>query len=545
MLSSDRCVYYQWSTGTGKTVAAIGAIQGRDYELCLMVVKPNNLIETQRKLLKHADLPSIVYHGTPQQRKRFVVEIDDLIDAKMRPIVILNAEKFREDTELFIELVEDRDLLVIFDEMPTKYGNRATQLYRKTSEVFYTSYSVPSNGKMRGKKVFYPHKSKDRPRKVFYIAMSATPIVSSPENVFNCVRMMDSSIFGSINDWNNNFVGPRDRFGNIRYYRNLDLMRQMVLPITHQADKKNDPFIAAQFPEKLPAETIFCDLDSKTAKLYDTLQQEYRNIGKVSILTFREILAAIGAFQMLCSNPRSILKSAEIREEYELDLIEFEQWMNDENIPKIERKALRKAFDQKYKEGSAVALKLRRLVNDDSKFTDEDAKGNCIVSKMTTLKDLIDEHEGKCIVFTSMHETLQPLISEWFDRWNITHVCYPDGGQSAIDMWRNNPDIKVFLSTDAGADSIDLPESDLTIHYDLPWTWASVIQRENRQDRIDSRMDTIRTITLAVPATVEDRKAEIIDKKRAYHEAVYGDQPSDEEEDITEDDYMYILTGER
>jgi SNF2 family DNA or RNA helicase len=375
--------------------------------------------------------------------------------------------------------------------------------------------------------------------------MSATPIVSSPENVFNCYRFMDSSIFGSINDWNNQFAGPRDRFGNIKYYRNLDVMRQKVMPVTHQADKKTDPDIAAQFPVSMPPETIFCDLDPKTAVLYDILQQEYRNIGKLSILSFNEVLAAIGTFQMLCSNPRSVLKSAQLREEYERTLDELEDWMVDEGLTPREKGLVRREFEKTYKEGSEVALKLRNLVGDDSKFTDEDGKGNCIVSKMLTLRELIDEHDGKCIVFTSMHYTLQPLISQWLTKWDISHVCYPFSGQEGIDAWRDDPNIKVFLSTDAGADSIDLPESDLTIHYDLPWTYAAVTQRENRQHRIDSTMDTVRTITLAVPGTVEDRKAEIIEKKRTYHETLYGGPTIEDHLEPSEADYLFVLTGER
>jgi hypothetical protein len=135
-LESDRCTYYQWSTGTGKTVAAVGAIQGREYDLCLFVVEPNNLIEAQRKLLKHADIESIVYNGTPKQRERFILDINEKIEAGERPIVIMNAEKFRVDIALFVELVEDRDLLVIFDEMPK---NLATDL--ATSNTTATSMS--------------------------------------------------------------------------------------------------------------------------------------------------------------------------------------------------------------------------------------------------------------------------------------------------------------------------------------------------------------------------------------------------------------------
>jgi hypothetical protein len=389
MKATDRCVYYQWSTGTGKTLAAEGTIllkqkegYGPDktegFDLCLYVVKPNNLVNSQRKLRDHTGIEGTILSGTPKKREEIFARIANAMTNGEQPILIFNAEKFREDTELFKILVEDHKLLVLIDEIPTKYANRKTALYKATAEVLYTSSIKPSTGKSKGKDIFYPRVGFDRPSEVYFAAMSATPIQNSPEDFFNTIRLMDASVFGSINDFNNLFVGGRDRWNNITNWRNLDLMGAMASHIVHQVDKHSDPEISAQFPTKLPPETVYCDLDPATARLYSLLQKEYENLGVASILDYDEILAAIGTFQMLCSNPRSVLISAQHREVYEAKLAAFiDTGASDEEI---------KEFEKKNADGSLVALKLRNMVDNDAKFTDRDAKGECIVSKMIELR---------------------------------------------------------------------------------------------------------------------------------------------------------------
>ena len=524
MTTCDQAVYYRWSTGTGKSLAIEGTILYRDFDLCFYVVKPNNLYDSLTKLKSHTHLDGRILSGTPARRDQILAEIDIAIENGEQPILIFNAEKFREDKEILKILVEGRRLLIIFDEMPTKYSNRATGLYRSTAEVLYTSYNTPQFGKNRGRKIFYPKKGQERAAEMFSVATSATPIIKSPEGFYNSVRLMHPGFLPSITDFNNLYVAARDDWGNIIAWRNLDHLAELAAPIIHQADKEKDERIRIQFPPKMPPETIYCDLDPNSQKLYNILQKEYSNIGLCSILDYTEILSAIGVFQMICSNPRAVLYSALDREES----------IEDDN-PR----------------GSEVALKLRELVGNDALFTDRDRYGKCIVSKMLQLRETIEGHDDKVLVFTSMNETLLPLISEWFSTWEIPHVNFhggltQKGRQSVLEAFREDPEIKVFLSSDAGSTSIDLPQASMVVHYDLPWSWATLKQRE-RHDRIDSIKDTLWNITLAVPGTIESRKAEVIDEKHTYHEAIFGETVIEEPVEVwsAKAGLLYLLTGER
>src|SRR5262249_29514224 len=119
----------------------------------------------------------------------------------------------------------------------------------------------------------------------------------------------------------------------------------------------------------------------------------------------------------------------------------------------------------------------------------------------------------------------------------------PKAKQVIIDEFRTNREIQVFLSTDAGQDSIDLPEASLTIHYNLPWTDATLTQRRNRQDRIDSEQESLEDVTLQYDNTVENRKEEIIKVKRGYHERVFGGKAASDLDSVGLGDYLYVLTG--
>jgi SNF2 family DNA or RNA helicase len=58
--------------------------------------------------------------------------------------------------------------------------------------------------------------------------------------------------------------------------------------------------------------------------------------------------------------------------------------------------------------------------------------------------------------------------------------------QSAIDRFQADPNIKVFLSSDQGSDSINLDAGSSVINYDFPWKYSTLIQRVNRVNRITS-----------------------------------------------------------
>jgi hypothetical protein len=515
----------QHSTGTGKTVTASALNkhheQEGNYDLCIWAVKTHNRINTQRALKRNVGLDSVVVDGTKRKRYLQYAEAAKTIEDGGQAILVINYEKLRDDAEAWKLLVTGRKVLVVWDEMPTKLRNRTIKLYRAACEIFYTS-SVKGKD---DKPIFFPQAGRLRPSELRQIMLSATPIENGPEDWFNCVRLLDPTVYGSVKKFRDTFVARYDYWGNIEQWQKLDMMGAMAAHITHQVDKA-DPDIAALFP-KIREEEIVLDMHEADRKLYNKLTDEYRKLLKKgdSKLDHDEILAAIGVLQMLCNNPRAVLVSASQREEY---LAELE------------------LDDDAKKKGGEVALKLVEMVGDDSKFTDE-IDGEPRNAKLARLQDDLASGE-KTVIFTAYNSTNIPYIKAWLEKWGVGYVVY-DGTkaqmQAAEDSFRDDPNVQVFLSSDRGSDSINLEVASLVINYDLPWKWSTKIQRQNRIHRLTSTHARVRFLTYLTANTVEDRRKEIVDTKFGYHEAVLKGEIAEQSAALRTGDYLYILTGER
>ena len=129
-------------TGTGKTAFIAAAIKwheehGHPFDLALVVVKKNNKIDTQRKLKALGGIDSLVVEGAVKKRDRVYEEVSNGLLDGQKQVLITNYEGFRNDEEVFKWLVEDRDVLGFWDEMPTRLSNRETKVYEAVQKTLW------------------------------------------------------------------------------------------------------------------------------------------------------------------------------------------------------------------------------------------------------------------------------------------------------------------------------------------------------------------------------------------------------------------------
>ena len=473
-----------WSTGTGKSVLACGLVRHHydndNFDICLWVVKTHNKINTQRTMGRLIGLEdnSVVIDGPRDRRVKLYAQAE----AMGKPIVILNYEKFRDDPEDLLRLIEGKKVFVIWDEMPTKLKNRETKLYRAIVALLYKNRNKISL-------------STSRPSELWQVMLSATPIENSPEDFFNCVRLLDASVFGTVKEFHSKFVASFSRWGwrQPDRWKNLDLMGAKAAHITHQVDK-TDEDIAAQFPSVID-EIVYVDMGEGHRKIYDILMGQYQKDMSQN-LDAPNMLSRINIAQMLLNHPESVVFSADRKQEVLESILEG---VADSG-------------------GSELA---RRLV--ESVGRPAFLKAEC--EKLDVLQEILESNDGKCIVFTSMNATLIPLISKALTEWGYDHVVYHGSlnsreKQEAEDRFKSDPNCKVFVSSDAGSDSINLEIASTVVHYDMPWKWSTLVQRQNRAHRITSEHDRVRYYTLMFSNTVEERKRDKILQKEQFHDAV-------------------------
>lgn len=510
----------RWDTGTGKSVLTGMLTKGHlldgDIDLALLVVKKNNRIGTTRKLKQLFDIECRSLHGTGEQRIA-KYEALDLALGEGPQVAITNYEKFREDEPYLKMLIDDRRVVIVWDEMPTKLRTRGTQLYDAVGRSLYKSWHRP----MWHRK---------RPSWLRQYETSAIPIERDPGDHFNCVRLLDPDVFGMTTDeFESEFVAGYNHIsGKPEEWHKLNKLGLITANITHDVSK-DDPEVAQYFP-KVIEEPVLIDWDERDRAVYDILTGRAADLVEEDF-SEDSVLTLINLMQMLCDAPSMLNESSDNWRTYEREL---EAFLEDTGV-----------FTRSpHRRGSEAATKLlrglkRRLT--DSRHT----------KKEQLREDLLENFPGqKTLVFTTYHELLLPKLSAWLTEWGVEHVVYTGTErqrQAAIDAFENDPEVLVFLASDAASDSIDLPAASLVIHYDLPWLWARKVQRQNRAHRVISKHEYVRFRSYVMADSIEERKEELIMQRMGYHYAVFKGVVEERtlSARYTREDFLWMLLGTR
>lgn len=151
--------------------------------------------------------------------------------------------------------------------------------------------------------------------------------------------------------------------------------------------------------------------------------------------------------------------------------------------------------------------------------------------KMARLRALLKEltkerpNDWRAVLFTRRRET-QELIGRTLASEGV-RVGYIRGGQAQQNqraikaLWADPPEINLLVSTDAGAEGVNLQAANVVINYDLPWNPMVVEQRIGRVQRLMSKYKHIIVVNLVVADSVEEKVvARLIAKLQAISETI-------------------------
>ena len=120
-----------------------------------------------------------------------------------------------------------------------------------------------------------------------------------------------------------------------------------------------------------------------------------------------------------------------------------------------------------------------------------------------------EKPDWRLVIFTIRKET-QRIIGEALDKRGIA-VGYIQGGepqanrQTVKSYTETPPTINVIVSTDAGAEGVNLQAGNWVINFDLPWNPMIVEQRIGRVQRLASKFGHVIITNLAVEGSPESR----------------------------------------
>lgn len=477
-----------WDTGTGKShfamrMAALHAEDAangtRRHDLTVLVCEKNKIGEWVEDFSTYTAL-SVRKHYGPNRLKHLErdglpqVLVTTYETAKLDLVKVLRPGKGkrgerREGGPLF-EAIKDLAVTWYFDESGAKFGNSSSDLWKAYNWV------LP---KMR--------KAHPAEHKVFML--TGTPLERDYENVLHQCRLLAPECMPLVKEFEEWFVRSRHPVYGTPRYQPQAIMQQfeaMVAPLLDRR-RKTDPEIVAQFP-KVTERAVHLEMAPDQQALYEMLEGLQPEDQETPVPGLWTLL------RMAAGHPASIAEAA--------------------------------------KHGtSALAKMLVEEMGEDYFTSVSSAKSKDLLER---LEGLVKRDGEKVVVFTFFGQTVLRVLAQEM-RAKKFKVYVNHGAMSATEQeqarlaFRNDPDPAIYLTSDAGARGINLPEATHVIEYESALTYAMRTQRVNRIHRIVSTSPTVTCTTLVVDRTIEVALINAMSQRNAQSDLILGDDDAGEE----------------
>jgi superfamily II DNA or RNA helicase len=178
-----------------------------------------------------------------------------------------------------------------------------------------------------------------------------------------------------------------------------------------------------------------------------------------------------------------------------------------------------------------LCLSQMRMVCDSTFILDQKTRHDTKVTElMCILEEALVEPTQKVVVF-SQWERMTRLVAAELEERNIGYSNLHGGVHSkdragVLEQFQNNPDCRVFISTDAGGIGLNLQNASLLINLDMPWNPAILEQRIGRIYRM-GQMENVTVINMVSTETIEHRMLGVLEFKGEMAKGVLDPEGDD------------------
>ena len=171
-----------------------------------------------------------------------------------------------------------------------------------------------------------------------------------------------------------------------------------------------------------------------------------------------------------------------------------------------------------------LCLSQMRMLCDSTYILDQKTRNDTKVDEALNIITNLLESEGEKVVVFSQWERMTRLVARELDKREIGFE-YMHGGVPSeargklITNFADNPESRVFLSTDAGSTGLNLQSAATIINLDLPWNPAVLEQRIARIYRLGQQRN-VQVINLVSAGTIEEQMLDKLRFKSAMFEGV-------------------------
>ena len=446
--------------GLGKTLESIGTIkwfvENRGARKILVVCKKSIKTQWESEIRKIADwqkAPIFVTGDTKAKRKKAYAGIKEVPNG----ILITNYHNFLHDAEEIGQVNYD---ICVVDEANCVKG---------------------SDGKMN-KKIAEACSGKRT------ILLTGTPIMSRPDDIWGIVHLATPNFFGPYEEFEKRYIVKE--FGiygeQVVGAKNLDELQERMSEFLIMRSAED---AAIDLPKQRPAKHVSCPMDRMQMKMQAIVEERKakQDEKKQNILDSCPYLPT--GERLVSAEKRAAIEDMnELSKMYIATL----QFVADD--PAVFRfmspeKGMNKQLQSMLPESYGMSHKTEATID--------------IVS------ELVDADE-KVIVFCHFASTAR-MLKHHFDHIEGANTVMYTGAETDekreanIDAFKNDPECRVIIGTEAMAEGLNLQVSRHVIHYEQADTFAQRDQRIGRIRRIGSKYDYINVIDVCTEGAGEMR----------------------------------------
>ena len=165
------------------------------------------------------------------------------------------------------------------------------------------------------------------------------------------------------------------------------------------------------------------------------------------------------------------------------------------------------------------ALQNMRMSCNSTYLLDQETDHGVKADELAALLDgLFAQPEAKAVVFSQWTRT-HDIVIRRLEQRGIGYVSFHGGVPSEkrpalVARFRDDPDCRVFLSTDAGSTGLNLQHASTLVNMDLPWNPAVLEQRIGRIHRMGQRRP-VQIVNFVAKGTIEEGMLSVLAFKRS------------------------------
>jgi len=391
------------------------------------------------------------------------------------------------------------------------------------------------------------------------VLLTATPLQNSLLELYGLVSIIDEHIFGDLKSYKSQFV----RIDNDTRF--IDLKGRLK-PICKRHLRRNvQEYI--NYKNRIPITIEFIPTDDEQV-LYEMVSEYLRRKNlqalpkgqrHLMILILRKLLAsstyAISrTLDMLAKKLIKKLKDATIVESYD-DIIEdfsaaeevCDEWDENNNEAEVLTKADVKVIESEIAELEAFRDLAESIVHNAkggqlktalkqgfAKARELGAREKALIftesvrtqQYLNRILQEIPEYKDKIVLFsgTNSDEKSKEIFADWLEKYKGTDVITDSRTSNIraaiIDYFKN--DAKIMISTEAGAEGINLQFCSLVVNYDLPWNPQRIEQRIGRCHRYGQEFDVVVVNFVNKANKADQRVFELLKDKFQLFSGVFG-----------------------